>query len=339
MKMSTRTTSIIASAVFLTILLSGCSRHDGTLDTLDKELRALSASLSPSIVDILPVGDNGEPTTQVGSAVVIDQQGELLTTASLLKDGKPLVARLTDGRLVPVTLVGTDWETNLAVLRLEQGSNLPAIPLLGRSSIAVGQLGILVGSAPMVRGPFVTFGVMSNTYLGGDDPYGAPLYALMSMSILARPGAPIFDVSGQLLGMVDGKMIDINGGCWSVIPLKSIKKIIGLLRQGGGVPRGYLGIVPATVKSTEATKGVLVSEVLPDSPAQKAGIAVGDIIAEVNDIYTQQVSTLRIHIAESPNKSVKLDLIRGGKRIILTITPSSHIITANDATRNPLRKL
>ncbi|MDK9700769.1 MAG: S1C family serine protease [bacterium] len=329
---------LITSVVVIQLSLTGCSQRDGVLQQLDREFQRLSGALSPAIVLLLPVGDDGETTGISGSALAIGINGELLTTASAIKDGKPLVAQFSDGRRSPVTLIGSDWETNLALLRLDSARADLSIPLIGAHDVATGQLGILVGSAPMISGAVVMYGMLSKTTLGGDDPYDAPLYALSAPSMLARPGAPVFDVSGRLLGIVDGKMHAISSGSWTVVPLRTIKAVLPLLERGGGVPRGVLGVVPNPSGET-AEGGVIVKEVVPESPAEKAGIKSEDIIIECDQMRTLRISSLRVTVAGKPGQTVGVSYLRGGKRVDVNIPLGSHVGTPNDPQRDPFRKL
>ncbi len=321
------------------LILIGCNRPAGTLESLDSGMRQLSTTISPALVILHTVGDSSMPSVVAGTAISIGSNGELLTTASAFKDGKPLVAKLPNGKVVPVQLIGADWETNLAVMKLEANENLPVVALIGPTDISTGQLAFLVGTAPLVNGSFVTYGTMAHSLLGGDDPYNYSLYAMMTMSLIARPGAPLFDTGGLLIGMLDGRMKDQNGGYWTVIPLNTIKKILPLLESGSGIPRGYLGILPGVPDENVEQMGVVVDKVLTGSVAEKIGIKAGDVITEVNEIRTLKLSTLRMNIASMPDKTVTIEISRNGVPQKLSLTLASHVPTANDAIRDPLRKL
>ncbi len=339
MTQSNRSHLALCCLLILQFSFIGCSRSSKTLVEMDREMRSLAMILSPSIVVLQPITDNGEQAGLIGSAVSIGKHGELLTTASILSDGRPLQALLSNGVTVPVTLVGADWEANLALLKLETGITVPEVALVGPSEISVGQLGFLIGTAPMVQGAFITYGTMAISSLGGDDPYNDRLFALMSTSMLARPGSPVFNTSGQIIGMIDGRMQVPNGGCWSVIPLRSIRKLLPLLELGGGVPRGFLGIIPGKLAETNSGVGITVAAIEPNSPAEANGLKAGDIIFEVDNVRMAHVSSLRIAITSKPNSNITLKYLRTGQVNTITVKPESRVITANDATRNPNRKL
>ena len=329
-------TSAPLSILFL--LASGCAQREPVLKQLDRELRGLALALAPAIVELQTQPDSGAPVI-VGSALAIGNDGQLLTTASVLKSGKPLLARLPGGKRAPVALLGTDWETNLALLKLEGERISHTIPLVGPSDIAIGQLGFLAGTAPMMHGPAVMFGTMAHTTLGGDDPYNYPLYALNTVSLLARPGAPVFDASGALLGMVDGKMHDAATGNWTVIPLPTIRVILPMLERGGGVPRGFLGILPASGCDEVNGDGIVVGEVLAGSPANAMGLQRGDIVSEINSVRTTRLVTLRKNVTAKPDGAVTIRLLRRNRIITVSGTLGSHVTTANDELKQTLRKL
>jgi len=134
-------------------------------------------------------------------------------------------------------------------------------------------------------------------------------------------------------------MKDQNGGYWTVIPLNTIKKILPLLESGSGIPRGYLGILPGVPDENVEQMGVVVDKVLTGSVAEKIGIKAGDVITEVNEIRTLKLSTLRMNIASMPDKTVTIEISRNGVPQKLSLTLASHVPTANDAIRDPLRKL
>lgn len=320
----------------LLILAAGCTQNSGSLAQMDSELRKLSSMLAPVVIELQV--DTVECHTNViaGSGLLLSSQGAVLTTASVIRDGKPLLAVLPDRRRCSVTLIGADWESNLALLRFDSTLTAPSVALNSAQRIAVGQLGFLVGTAPLIHGAFVAFGTMSNTELAGDDPYCDPMFAIMTGSILARPGAPVFDAAGNLIGMVEGRMYDNTSGCWTVVPMSTIRKVLPMLEQGGGISRGFLGIVPLPGSTSN---GIEVAEVIAGSPAAKEGITTGDIITEIDDVNTKSTSTLRQQVTTKPNKSVDLRWTSHGKSMQRKITLSSYVVMANEATRNPFRKL
>lgn len=329
--------TVLSSTVFFTY---GCKKQDSILSRFDSEMRLLTEKLSETVVELMAVPDSGEIEKVIGSALLISKDGKLLTSATVLREGKPMVARINNTFNVDVTLIGSDWETNLALLKLDSLMKISTTPLIGSRDIQAGQMGFLVGSMPLLKETTITFGTLTHSQIGGDDPYDNPLFVLSSFSVLARPGAPVFDVNAQLVGIVDGKLHTSQLGMWTVIPLKTIRTILPILERGGGVPRGYLGIDPLNLQEKEnGIQGIQIKKVFPNSPAEKIGFLEGDCILEVDNIRIKRLATLRIQISKNPDELVTINFLRKNQKLTKQIRLSSRVTSSTDEVRNPLRKL
>ncbi|MCX7834669.1 MAG: S1C family serine protease [bacterium] len=322
------------------LFISACKRDTNVLQQFDQELRVLTQSLSSSVAELLAVPDSGEIEKVIGSALIISKDGLMISTASILKEGKPMVAKLNYLPYIPVTLIGTDWETNVALLKLDTTLQFQSVPLIGKNDIEVGQLGFLVGSTPFLKETITMFGMLTHSIIGGEDAYDVPMYALSTFSVLARPGAPVFDADAQIIGIVDGKLHTAQMGMWTVIPLKTIRNVLPMLEKESGVQRGYLGIIPAdhSIKNKNS-EGVVVKAVLPNTPAYHVGLKDGDNILEIDGIRIKKVSVLRKQITKNPNKKVTLTIERNQKNHTVEVFLQSRIISSEEENRNPFRKL
>ncbi|MGE5140001.1 MAG: S1C family serine protease [Rudaea sp.] len=232
-----------------------------------------------------------------GSGVIIDTQGHILTNNHVVEQAQALTVALPDGRSFPAQVVGRDPATDLAVIQIK-ASNLPVAALGDSSKLQVGQWVVAIGNAlGLEGGPTVTKGVVSALNRTIQEQNGASLSSLIQTDAAINPGnsgGPLVNLQGEVIGIntaVPGPTSSGEQpyGIGFAIAISEAKPIVQQLIAQGNVTRPYLGIVPLTV--TPAIKaqaglavdsGVVITDVSQGSPAEAAGLQVGDVIVAID---------------------------------------------------------
>jgi len=267
-------------------------------------------------------------TTAKGSGFIISSDGYILTNNHLAGEAEKINVELGDGRKFTAKLIGADPETDVAVVKIE-ADNLPYLELADSDALEVGEWVLAIGN-PLGLSHTVTAGIVSAKGRSG--------FRLATYENFIQTDAAInFGNSGGPLVNLDGKVVGINTaivgpggniGIGFAIPINMAKNIAEQLMKGGGIERGYLGVLPQdlTPEMAEAfglkdTKGVLIPEVSEDSAAAKAGLKHNDVIVEINGEPIESADAFRSKIAIlKPGTEVKLTIWQDGKRKTITAT-------------------
>jgi len=267
-----------------------------------------------------------QPQMTGGSGFLISQDGYIVTNNHVIQDTTQITVLLNDGREYPATIKGTDPRTDLALLKIEENS-LPFLTFGDSDTLKVGEWVVAIGN-PFGLEATLTVGVVSAK--GRQDVGLASYEDFIQTDAAINPGnsgGPLLNLQSQVIG-VNTAIFSRSGGYQGIglsIPSKMVQHVIGQLLNGGTVKRAYLGVVLqpvdkdlADAQGLEKQEGVLISEVIKDSPAAKAGIQQGDIILQYNDKPVKNVAKLRNDIAMmAPNQKIKLKILRGGKTLTL----------------------
>ncbi|PYN13317.1 MAG: trypsin [Candidatus Rokuibacteriota bacterium] len=246
------------------------------------------------------------PAQGIGSGVIFDARGYVLTNAHVVEGAQQMRVTLPDGRTFPGKLVGADPVTDLAVVKIE-GSNFPVATLGDSGKLEVGETVIAIGHPlGLEGGPTVTVGVVSAVGRSIEDPGGAALHDLIQTDAAINPGnsgGPLVRMSGAVIG-INTAIIEEAQGIGFAISIDSAKPIVQELLAHGRVVRPLVGIVPVSVTPQLATayelpveRGVLVARLDPKGPAAKAGMKPGDIIVAIAGQAVKNLSELRVAIA------------------------------------------
>ena len=270
-----------------------------------------------------------ERFTSVGSGVIIDAaQGYVVTNNHVVKNGQRIQVSLGDGRQRQAKLVGTDPQSDIAILKVDS-DDLKAISLGTSRGLKVGDYVIAIGD-PYGIGQTTTFGIVSA--LGRTD-LGIEKYEDFIQTDAAinpgNSGGALINMAGQLVGM-NTAIYSGSGGSVGVgfaIPVDMIRMIARELIRSGKVSRGSLGVTvqdltPALARAfnSRISAGALISEVKPHSPGAAAGFKSGDVITSLNDITIASSNELRIRVAdEPPGSSVRLAFLRDGSEKTATV--------------------
>jgi serine protease Do len=270
-----------------------------------------------------------ERERSLGSGVIVSSDGVILTNNHVVERGDKIRVALHDGRELDARLVGTDPESDVAVLRVD-AKNLAAIELADSSRIRVGDLVLAVGN-PFGLGQTVTMGIISAT---GRANMGITDYEDFIQTDAAinpgNSGGALVDMNGRLIG-INTAILSRSGGYQGVgfaIPSNMALQVKDAILGNGKVTRGWLGVAIQNVTddlarsmNLQARRGVLVSDVTAGSPAEKAGLARGDVILSVNGKATNTSAQLRNHVAMAGKGTrVTLEIERDRKPRTIELT-------------------
>ena len=264
-----------------------------------------------------------------GSGFIISEDGYILTNNHVVGEADKIVVTLRDGKEHQAKLVGTDPGSDVALIKID-AEKLPTIELGDSDALEIGEWVIAVGS-PFGLQATVTVGVVSAKSRGvGITQYEDFIQTDAAINP-GNSGGPLLNVDGKAVG-INTAIFSQSGGYMGIgfaIPVNMAKSILNQLKETGKVTRGYLGIImhPEKISSDlaeafglKSTNGVLITEVVPDSPAEKAGLERRDVIIKMNDQNVEDWQSFRNAIAMlKPGTRIDLTVVRDGKQKKATV--------------------
>jgi serine protease Do len=256
-----------------------------------------------------------------GSGFIISADGYILTNNHVVGEAEKVTVKLLDGREFEAKTIGTDPPTDVAVIKID-AKNLPVLPLGDSDVLDVGEWVLALGN-PFGLSHTLTAGIVSAK---GRSHVGVAEYEDFIQTDAAinpgNSGGPLINLEGQAVG-INTAIYSQTGGSMGIgfaIPVNMAKSVYTQLIKTGSVSRGYIGamiqeVTPDLAKSFKLadTNGVLIAQVTPDGPADKAGLKQGDVITKLNGEEITDLSRFRNKISMmSPGTVVKLDIIRDG---------------------------
>jgi serine protease Do len=258
-------------------------------------------------------------THALGSGFVISENGMILTNNHVVEKATEIKIKLQTGKEYDAKLVGRDPKTDLALIQVKPDKDFPAPAQLGDSdAMRVGDWVMAVGN-PFGLGHTVTTGIISaKSRILGAGPYDDFLQTDAAINP-GNSGGPLFNMKGQVIG-INTAIIAQGQGIGFAIPINMANELLPQLEKGK-VVRGWIGVMiqditPELAKSfgLKSAKGVLVSDIVKGSPAQKAGLQTGDVILRFDGKEVENAHKLsQMAAATAPNTTIKIDLLRKGK--------------------------
>lgn len=284
-------------------------------------------------------GSDGTPfrpqprVSGMGSGVIIDASGLILTNNHVVGGGGKVLVRLYDGREFPAATVATDPQTDIAVVKIEGAEHLVPATLGDSEAVAVGDWVLALGQ-PFGLESTVTAGIVSALHRGiGITPRESFLQTDAAINP-GNSGGPLVNLDGEVVGIntAISSRSGGNDGIGFAIPISLAKWVSGQLSQGGTVQRAYLGVGIQPMTATLAQQfhvqpreGVVVTEVFPDTPAATAGLRSGDVILAYADQPVSSPQELQLAVERSEiGEAHKLTVLRDGKNLDLTFTPAKQ---------------
>ena len=276
-------------------------------------------------------GDRGaQPQAGLGSGVIISADGYILTNNHVVEGADEIEVILNDSRRTRAKVIGTDPESDLAILRITL-ERLPVITLGNSDALQVGDQVLAIGN-PFGVGQTVTSGIVSAL---GRNQLGINTFENFIQTDAAinpgNSGGALVDVNGQLMG-INTAIYSRSGGSMGIgfaIPVSTAKLVLEGIVKDGVVRRGWIGVEPADLSpelmetfGVNAKRGVLITGVLQNGPAAQAGIRPGDVVVEVGDKEIGNVSELLSSVAAlKPGTAAPFSLQRRNETVKLEVTP------------------
>ena len=322
---------------------TGTPTHDSYAPAVQKAMPSVvniftrkARKQNQPLLDDLPLrrffgeGDDAPAMSSLGSGVIVSEDGYLVTNHHVVETADEIEIALMDGRKVPAKIVGTDPETDLAVLKM----NLHGLPTItfaaSEDALKVGDVVLAIGN-PFGVGQTVTMGIISAL---GRSHLGINTFENFIQTDAAinpgNSGGALVDASGNLIG-INSAIYSKNGGSMGIgfaIPPTLVRQVMEQLIKNGAVTRGWIGVevqdvTPQLAESFRlpTTQGALVAGVLRHGPADEAGIQPGDILVKIADKpVTDTVSMLTLIASLQPNHQAQLTIIRNQREMQVTAT-------------------
>lgn len=276
----------------------------------------------------------------LGSGFILSEDGYILTNEHVVSGAEQIKVRLTDQRVFPGKVIGVDPKTDVAVIKIEADEALPVVVLGDSDRLKVGQWALAIGN-PFGLDSTLTVGVISAT---GRTDVGIEDYEnFVQTDASINPGnsgGPLLNIYGEVVG-VNTAIVASGQGIGFAIPINLARLIADQLIGSGEVTRGWLGvsIQPLDAALAESlgldrVTGALVTRVLADTPAEKAGIRRGDVLLSFDGKPVRSVKELQLLVASSPlDQELPVEVLREGTRLALQVT-----IIARDKTTQPVKQ-
>ena len=278
--------------------------------------------------------DEADPQQMgLGSGVIVSPEGYILTNNHVIEQADEITVVLNDGRRTKAKLVGTDPETDLAVLKIKL-DNLPVMVMSSSDRTQVGDIVLAIGN-PFGVGQTVTSGIVSAL---GRNQLGINTFENFIQTDAAinpgNSGGALVDVQGNLLG-INTAIYSRSGGSMGIgfaIPVSTARQVLEGIVKEGQVVRGWIGVEPTEITTdlaktfnVQRDKGVIITGVLQTGPAFKAGVRPGDVMLAVEDHPVQSVSELLAQVsALKPGEQARVKVLRRSEELVLNITPAQR---------------
>ena len=364
-------------SILVLVSPSLCASAHGapSLQAFSKQLASLSETISPSVVQVLgtgltPVNESGERVLlgeerRVGSGLIVTRDGYIVTNAHVVADAQRLWVRLSPiytragrervsildnvGAALPATLIGFDQETDVAVLKVAAKDLRPA-PWGDSDKVRRGHVVMAFGSPLGLEGS-MSMGVVS-AVARQMSPENPMIYIQTDAPInTGNSGGPLVSVRGEVVG-INSFIISESGGSDGIgfaIPSEIVRTVYRQLREHGRVIRGVIGVQTQTITPVLARAlhlsvdyGVIISDVLKDGPAERAGIAVGDVILTLQGEPLENGRQFDVSVYHySIGEEVTLEVLRGRKthKVKVRVTLRTDDFVPNPSRIDPVNNL
>jgi serine protease Do/serine protease DegQ len=284
--------------------------------------------------DAVPDAERNSKQEGLGSGVIVSADGYILTNNHVIEGANELKVSLNDDREFTAKVIGADPKTDVAVIKID-ADNLPVMTLADSEKLRVGDVVFAVGN-PLGVGQTVTMGIVSakgRNQLGLlENVAGYENFIQTDAAInMGNSGGALVDARGRLVGVNSAIISPSRGniGIGFAIPINFAASVMSSLIETGTVTRGYLGVTTETVTADVAeqlglpkdAKGVAITDISPDGPADQAGLKRSDVILMLNGKSVSSLEELRLAVAQmAPNSKAKVKLMRDGKEMTLDVT-------------------
>jgi serine protease Do len=271
----------------------------------------------------------------LGSGFIISKDGYIVTNYHVIRNASDIIIKLTtkkEFKRNQIKIIGTDQRTDVALLKIDTDEKLPYLEFGNSDKVKVGDWAIAFGNPFQLEGT-VTVGVISAKGRANIPlPEGPDFQSFLQTDAAINPGnsgGPLVNIHGEVIGINTAITSPTGGnvGIGFAIPANLAKNVIDELKTKGKVTRGYLGVylqdITEDLKEAldlPSLEGVLISEVIDNTPASKAGLKNGDVVLEFDGNKVKDTQSFRLQVAATPvNKKVKMQILRDGVRKMITV--------------------
>jgi len=266
--------------------------------------------------------------TNLGSGVIVSSEGYILTNNHLVGNADEVLVTLPDKRKFDAEIVGTDERSDVAVLKIE-AENLPTVPIGDSDILRLGESVIAIGY-PFQVGQTVTKGIVSALNRGNLRLTDYENFIQTDAAINpGNSGGPLINTRGELIG-INTAILSRTGGSQGIgfaIPISMANNVMKKILRDGRVIRGWLGVLPqdidpqmAELFDTDVTEGVVITEVVDNSPAEKAGIERDDIVVTFDGKPVRDGMAFRNMVAATdPGRKIDIEIVRDGRTKRMTV--------------------
>lgn len=272
--------------------------------------------------------ENGKKQEALGSGFIIDTEGYIITNYHVISDAEKITVTLFDNSSLEAKLIGKDAKTDIALIKIDTDKTLVPVKFGDSDKVRVGDWILAIGN-PFGLGGSVTSGIVSAKARDIDTgQYDSFIQTDASIN-QGSSGGPMFNMAGEVIG-INSVIFSTNGASMGIgfaIPINLADWVIDQLKKNGEIRRGLIGIkIQPNDAETAAdlglatAKGVVVSDVTPDAPAQKSGLAAGDVILKFGAVEVNDPKTFSRLVAETPiGTKLELTVIKDAKQQVLPI--------------------
>ena len=309
--------------------LPDAARDASILDAYSMAVIHVVDTVGPAVISL--TGRGGEASVGSGSGFIVSPEGYAVTNSHVVAGRQMLVAETAEGDRVDAQVIGDDPATDLALLRLA-ARDLPHVTIGDSAQLRVGQLVIAMGS-PLGLHATVSTGIVSATGRSLRSQAGRMIENVVQHSAPINPGnsgGPLLDSRGQVVG-VNTAIIFMAQGIGFAVPSGTAQWVTTEILTHGAVRRRQLGIVATPVKVARQTvraldlltdQAVGISDILPHSPAERAGLRPDDVLVAMNDRIVETADDVHRLLALFPWESpIELQILRADRRMEVTLPP------------------
>jgi S1-C subfamily serine protease len=317
-------------AVPLASVAAAPSDDGHLLDAYSQSVSAVVNRVAPSVVNIrVLAGERGQGS---GSGFIIAPDGFILTNSHVVRGAREMEVTLHDARAYPAQLIGTDPDTDLAVIRIDAREPLPHVRLADSTGIRVGQIAVAIGS-PYGFQQTVTAGIVSALGRSMRAESGRLMDDILQTDAALNPGnsgGPLVNSAGEVIGVNTAVILPAQGICFAIAS-NTAQWVAAWLIKEGRLRRSSIGVAgqnvplhPRVVRfhQLEVNRGILVAEIEPGSPAALGGVRQGDIIVGFKGKPLATIDELHKRLVASEiGVPSAVMVIRGTEKLFLVVTP------------------
>jgi serine protease Do len=286
-------------------------------------------------------GDHADTPQSLGSGFILSSDGYILTNQHVVADAREITVRLSDRRVLPAKVVGSDERSDLALLKID-ASGLPAVKLGNVSKLRVGEWVVAIGS-PFGFDYSVTAGIVSAKGRSLDTEQYVPFIQTDAAINPGNSGGPLFNLKGEVVG-INSQIYSQTGGFMGVafsVPIDVAARVVKQLKEHGKVVRGWLGVVVQEIDRAAALKlgldkpeGALIAKVIANSPAEQAGLRSGDVILSYDGTTLASSRDLPALVgAGDPGHTATLEVLRDRRQVEMRVQIGT--LDDNDESAEP----